>query len=861
MLKSFFRKNKYLILSFLIPIVVMGSSFILHEFYPFGDEQILIVDLWHQYFPFLNELHEKLQNGGSLLYSWNIGMGTNFLGLVSYYAASPLNLLTIFVPEQYMVVALQVLVLIKMGFAGMFAALFLKKVFHRNDVSLVIFSCAYGISGFMLGYYWNVMWLDTVALLPLLALGIHKVVKEGKGGLYTITLALSLFANYYIGFFSCIFALLYFFGVCIFCKTDKKMFFMGLLRMALYSVLGIGMSMILLLPAYLCLQNTYYAESSFPTQINFFYNLEELVKNIFAFQEPSYLEGAPNIYCGILPVLFIGIFFSAKNIRLKEKIYVGAFLVFLLLSFNTNVLDFIWHGFHYTNMVPHRFAFIFTFMVMVAGYRGYLEWRGTDFFDTLSMIFTTALLMVLGYMQMELKLLIANAILFGIFVVILVLYKHRVLRKKWFYITVSIVMAVEYVSAAYISVETAGSSGYSYYPGDNEAVTELVENVEELEKENTDFYRLEFSNTYTLNDSALYGTHGVTCFSSMCNGKVSYALEELGLAADDGSNRYAYMLTSPIMTSFLNIKYLITREGRFEADNWTDMSTSSHLVSYRNDYYLPLGFMTEKEILDTSFEAINPFDTQNEMFQLATGVKENVFEPVELTDNSASGCAVTVYDDESYFMESDNNGDSGSAELMFQLEEGKDVYGYATSNLGKQISMNSITGNGSSFQKTVNVEYPYMFFLKKGSGDKLTAEYTVENEKYGDTALYLRTFNEAVFSKGYETLADEPLIITDYTDTSVSGMVTAKSDGYLYTSIPYEKGWTLYVDGKETEIEPFMDAFVGVLLEEGEHTIELKYIPDGFVPGVCITIGSIGLFTAICIYKKRKEKRNHIATV
>ena len=848
MLKNLYRKNRYLILAFGAPFLLMGISFLLHEFYPFGDNQILLVDLWHQYFPFLNELHEKLQNGGSLLYSWEVGMGTNFLGLISYYASSPLNLLTIFVPERFLVVALAVLVLIKMGLAGMFSALFLKKVFGRNDASLVIFSLFYGVGGFMLGYYWNVMWLDTVALLPLLALGIHKVVKEGKCGLYTISLALSLLANYYIGLFSCIFALFYFFGVCIFYRTDGKSFFKGLGRMALYSVLGIGMSTILLLPAYMCLQYTYYAETAFPTDPQFYYGFAELIKNIFAFQEPSYLEGAPNIYSGILPLLFAAVFFSAKKIRLKEKIYFGAFLIFLLLSFNLNILDFIWHGFHFTNMVPHRFAFIFTFIIMIIGYRGYLAWRGADIFDTLTMVFFTGLFLVLGYMELEWKIFIANAILIGIFLVLCILYKKRVLRKKFYYGAVSVVIAVEFLCAAYISVETAGMSQYSIYPGDDAAVMELVGGMEEIEKDSTDFYRIEFKSPYTLNDDALYNTHGVTCFSSMCNSNLSYALEELGLAADDGSNRYAYQLSSPMMTSFLNIKYLITREGRFYADNWTDMDSSAHLVSYRNDYYLPLGFMTKEAILETDFEDVNPFDTQNQMFRLATGVEEDIFETVPMTDYTVSGCAITVYEDESYFLESEDSTNVTEAEIHFAVEGGQNLYAYATSSFGDTIPV-----RGSEYNETINVEYPCIFFLRKMVADgEITFSYTIPAGSYGDTAIYLRAFHENVYSKGYETLADEPLEITEYTDTSVSGQITVKEDGYLYTSIPYEKGWKLYVDGEETKIEPFQEAFIGAKLKAGEHEILLKYMPEGLVPGAVISGISVVLFIGICLYKRKK---------
>lgn len=847
-MKQKFKENRFIWIAFFVPFCIMGLSFILHEFFPFGDNQILVVDLWHQYFPFLMELREKLAHGGSLLYSWNIGMGTNFLGLASYYTSSPLNLLLLLVPEQYLVVGLGVLVLVKMGLASSFAALFLKKVYGRNNFALVLFGAAYGLGGFFFGYYWNVMWLDTAAMLPLVALGIHQLVKKKDFRLYVLALFLSLFANYYMGLFTCIFCGFYYFGVCLYEKRGLKRTLKGIGSMIVYSAIGIAMAAALLLPAYLCLKNTYYASSSFPATVSFFYSVPELIKNLFAFVEPSYLEGAPNLHCGLFVLLFAAVFFSTRKIALREKIYFGLFLIFLLLSCNMNVLDFIWHGFHYTNMVPHRFVFLFTFLVMVAGYRGYLVWRKTDLFDTLTMVFGAGLLLALGFFELERKIWAANLVLFLIFIGLALLYKKRIMKWKLFVTMVSFVLLVEYILCAYISVDTAGHSQFSTYPADNKAVMELVGGMEELEEDSQEFYRLEFAAPYTLNDSALYGTHGITCFSSMCNSDVSYALEKLGLAADDGSNRYAYHLTSPVSNSFLNVKYLITREGAFVSNTWTRVDASAHLVSYRNDYPLPLGFMTEEKILDTDINQLNPFVVQNQLFSYATGLNEDVFDKVELTESEATGCALTVYDDESYYMQSENEGKDGEVKLHFDVKTDSELYVYVTSSF-----CDSVFTYGDGVSKTINVEYPYIAFLRRTTMDgEQSFSYTVKSGDLGDSAVYLRSLNEEVLKKGYEKLADEPLTVTEYTDTRVEGNVTVKEDGYLFTSIPYEKGWSLYVDGKKTEIEPFCQAFVGVRLSKGEHEIILKYMPEGFVAGSIVSGAALALFLLLCILRRKK---------
>lgn len=848
-MKKKIKENQFIIYAFLIPFFVMGLAFVFHKFFPFGDQQILIIDLWHQYFPFLNELHEKLLNGESLLYSWRIGMGTNFLGLASYYCSSPLNLLLIVVPEKFLVVGLEVLVLMRMGLASAFSALFLKKTYKRNTFALSVFGASYGLAGFFFGYYWNVMWLDTAALIPLLALGIHQVVKKKDFRLYVIVLGLSLFSNYYIGLFSCIFCGLYYFGACMYENVGWKRTLKGIGRMAVFSAMGIGLAAILLIPAYLCLKNTYYASSSFPTDISFFYNLPELLKQLFAFTEPSYVEGAPNIYSGLFVLLFAIVFISARKTPLKEKIYYGVMVLFLLLSFNMNVLDFIWHGFHWTNMVPHRFAFLFTFFIMIMAYRGFLAWRKTDFYDSIIMGGFGIGLLAIGFFAIPRKIWIANIALVVIYYVIALLHKKRVIKWDTFFAILSVVLFVEYLFGAYISVDTAGSSDFTSYPYDREIVHELVDNMEKNEDNPENFYRVEFATAYSLNDGSLFGTRGVTCFSSMCNSKLSFALEKMGLAADDGSNRYAYCTTSPIASSFLNVKYLITREGAFSSDTWEKVDQSAHIINYHNKYELPLGFMTNKEMVNTSLDFINPFDMQNEMFRLATGIEDNVFSRIDATASEATDCAITVYDDESFFMDSNNSDVNGKVQIKYDVEEGEEVFAYVTSNLSsKNIS---ITGIGEE-PVTIDVTYPFIKFLKHADQAlNISFEYTVKVGEQGDGAIYFRKLNKEVLDQGYERLIDEPMIISKTSDTKIVGTVTAKQDGYLYTSIPYEKGWTLYVDGKKTEIEPFCEAFIGVMLEQGEHEIVLKYMPDGFLLGCLVSGIALLAFAGCCILRKK----------
>ena len=175
----------------------MGMLFVMliSQYEPFGKYSMLYSDMYHQYYPFFVAFRRALRSGSGLLYTWSIGMGMDYLGLISYYLASPLNLLSVLVPEGWLLEFFSLLVPVKLGFAGMFFAIFLKKLFGKNDASIAVFGGFYGLCAWALGYQWNVMWLDAMLLLPLIALGIEQIIKKGRFWLYTAALALTMLSR------------------------------------------------------------------------------------------------------------------------------------------------------------------------------------------------------------------------------------------------------------------------------------------------------------------------------------------------------------------------------------------------------------------------------------------------------------------------------------------------------------------------------------------------------------------------------------------------------------------------------------------------------------------------------------------
>jgi len=408
-------KWNYVGLAFAIPTALMLIVYIICGYEPFGKYSLLYSDMYHQYYPFFYAFRKALLSGESLLWNWSAGMGMDYLGLISYYLASPLNLLSVLVPEMWVLEYFCLLMPIKLGLASGFFAIMLKKLFDRDDLSVTLFGCFYGMCAWALGYQWNIMWLDTFALLPLLMLGTVQLLRDKKFVLYTVTLFLSVFINYYVGFFVCIFVLLFFFSyeLCRFKSVGR--FFSDLVRIGIFTVLAIGMTAVLELPALAALQNTHSSVNVFPEgfavnivsgdlvkaareawmefdaakelgQENFglwwtamkasFPPLLQAMKmvagNLGGGLEPTFKEGLPNLYCGVFPICLGFLFLLSKDVKFRDKLCCVVLLTFFGLSFILRQLDYIWHGFHFTNQIPYRFSFLYSFVVLYMAYRAWL---------------------------------------------------------------------------------------------------------------------------------------------------------------------------------------------------------------------------------------------------------------------------------------------------------------------------------------------------------------------------------------------------------------------------------------------------------------------------------------------------------
>lgn len=866
--KNFLKKNRFVFFSFIVPMLLMSYAFYCSDFYPFGDNQIMVIDMWHQFFQFFKLLHEKLQSFGSMLYTWNGGLGTNFIAMISYYAASPLNLLSIFVPTKYLTEALAALVVLKISLSGAFMCIYLRSMFKRCDFGTASFSILYALSAFAMGYYWCVMWLDVMALLPLCLLGMNRLIDKGKFKLYVISLALMLISNYYIAIMMCMFIVIYY-PVVYFSRLKPrgaKYFATVTGKMAFFSALAACIAAVILIPTYYSMQNTYYIKPSFPTTDSFYNPILDVVSNLLPNVALTVRGGLPNIYCGLISFMLAVLFLLCKKIPARQKILNCSILAFLILSFNWNKLDYIWHCLHFPNELPYRYSFVFTFVLITMAYMAYLH---LDDITPAQIGGVTAggfiYLIVAQKLyadKFDYKVIYIALALLAAYAVVLAIHKTGNFKQVVTGVLLFVVVFGEMTNYTISSVKTVGCSGRTAFYGDYDNVTGLID---QIEKEDTGFYRMELAQKWTTNDPALYGYRGVSQFSSEINAKVTSLMKNIGLAGDPASNSFGYTLSTPVINSMLNLKYIIGKNRT--VDDFTlgePIKTKGNSSLYQNKYPLSIGYMTNEDVADNWTDQLpNPFDVQNQYIWNATGIATPVFtsiddqitgKPAYNVKISSSGVTSGQYSRGIVSVTPPSaQTTTGSVTITYTSPIDQPLYAYVKASNASSITSVTSSGNTVNFEANRGSTNS-VGSVKKGGTVSITINY--EAGKAGDITCYVYGLDVDTWKNAYAELSDEMLNVTSFSDTSIKGKITAKEDGLFMTSIPYEKGWTLKVDGKKTDIVPISDALIACKLSEGEHEISLTYAPYGFWPAVTLSVFSIAALFALDYAFKRLRKNN-----
>ena len=637
------------------------------------------------------------------------------------------------------------------------------------------------------------------------------------------------------------------------------------------SVLAALLAAFALLPVFFILQNSSATNSNFPTTFSSYFSIFDFFANHLAGVEPTIRSSGdtvyPNIYCGIISLVLAPLYMFSKKFSLREKIASTAVAALFFFSFNLNILNYIWHGFHFPNDLPYRFSFAYSFFLLFIGYRVLTNIDRISSRDILMSASGVALFCVfveeIGSANVDQTVVWTSIIFAIVYAVVLVFLKNPKYAKTSISILLLTAICAELLIADtpnYKVTQTKDSYTSSYE--DTDAVIEMIK-----EKEGEDgFYRMELATLLTRMDNSWFFYNGASTFTSMAYEDVAHLQHSLGLFGNE-INSYTYNVQTGLYNSMMSIKYVVDNSKYVSTDTYnpvmegnflyTKVDTYNDMTIFENNYWLPVAFSVDKGT-DSSwiYNEENPFVVQNDFFYNASGVSD-VLSPINgvLSDvrniENVDDAKVT----EGIFnIYKQNTGEKGN-EITFKYEiaETQNVYVYVSC---RDVASVLVSADGFTYNQSLENK-PYILDVGtvKGGTD-LYISYSLKDDSIsGSVNQYVYGMDQNKFIDAYETIVENGVLdVSENKERYIRGTIKLAKDKMLYTSIPYDKGWDVYVDGEKLSDENIVkigNALMGVNMESGEHTVEFKFTPRGMVPGIILSLIGVLILVLLFIFKNK----------
>ncbi len=866
--------SSYLAFCFIIPVVLTYLVYLAMEIHPFGDGSVLVLDLNAQYVYFFEALRNFAHGDADILYSFSRALGGEFIGIYAYYLASPLSYIVALFPQDRMLEALLTLFMLKAGLCGYTFGYYLHKNSKKtNKVMVIAFSTMYALCAFAVVHQNNTMWTDALILLPLVTYGIEQLVKFGKFKLFVISLSLTIWSNYYIGYMVCIYVALYFFFYLIAYgdgrnnpRGEKAHYLRSFIRIGVFSIIAVAISAFMIIGAYYSLSfgKNDFSNPNWTPQLKF-QLLDFFTKFLPGTYDTVRPEGLPFVYTGLLTVILVPIYFMSKKISAREKVASAGFIGIFFMSFIISTLDLIWHGFQTPNWLNNRYSFMLCFFLLVLAYKGFGNLRRTSEKFVLAIVSFIILLTAVcekqefkTYMKSNSKLLdfrtvyltVVAAIVFLVILCMLMRTKNVRKRENLSGILAALICVELYCSALTCTVQFGADVVYSKYNGYNNFLAEHREIVNTVKEEDASFYRMEKTNIRTVNDNMALGIRGLSNSTSTLNSDTVEFLRRMGYSSQ--SHWSKYLGGNPVNDSLLGVKYIIDRK---ESTNsllyYTEKYSSDKYSAYLNPYALSLAYGVDSDTKNLNIAAYSShLERLNAMVDTMTAnANSPVFLPIEIDDTSTQSC--TAISTTGHIKYTGTVKDNSSVTYKITAVEDGEIFFYAPSDYTRECNL-SVNGSskGTFFANETNRIISLGIYE---AGQELSVKLTLSKDDLylKQSCDYFYYIDDEAYEAAFSELLSNPqyIIDDDCSDSHLTGKITTSNDNQMIqTTIPYDEGWVITLDGEIVEIYETLDALIAFdIPAAGEHTLEMKYSPSIYKLGLTISIIGIIAFIVLCI--------------
>lgn len=903
---SFIKKwcydKRLYFLVFFLPVAIMFSAYAFFKIHPIGDSSVLVLDLNGQYVYYYEQFRDAFHGNGSFIYNWSRNLSGEMFGVFAYYLASPFMLILVLLPRTMMATSILILQLAKIGTAAVTFMFFLKKISVQKPktISLIIFPTMYALMSYMVVQLMDPMWLDGLIYLPLICWGVHRLVDEGKLVPYIVPLALMFIAHFYIGYMVGIFTFFYF---CWYCLSREgmilpKKFFSRCVAFGIGTLVALMCAAFVLITVYNSLKLGKFEftdpDFSLATQFDFLTFITKLFPMSY---DTVYPEGMPMIYCGTAVLILVPLFFMNDRITMKEKTSTGLLTFLLVILMYIKPADMAMHGFQVPNWLPYRYSFIFSFLMIVMAFRAFENLEGITakniggiFFGLMVFLFWCERENYSHFQLFETKtsetgdttnviqgIWVSMIALAAYFALIYLIKKYP--KSKAVCIVMVGVLAVELFANSADTIDKIDTDvAYSKYTSYEPYMTQTRNAVSMMKEYDPSlFYRMEATFHRTVNDPIGTGYKGISHSSSTMNAPALMMLHKLGYAY--GGHYTKYDGTTFMTDALFDIKYLMDKTGntsfvgtRVKVPEEYKLTTEytegdATYKFYNNPNALGLGMVSSPGIEDVSLSEDNPFENQNMVFNALAGTTKEYFTKIPVINSEMENVSTSqLTDGHTKYFPTDTSIAECHIDYVVKMDKDSYLYMYLPTKYERSCNV-WIQDEDDYIDGSEPMEYAGQFFVgdnysimnlgKFYEGQELRIRITVandDNEAYWKDQLFY-TFDYDSFAQTCADMQKNVLEVTSFKDTYLEGTVNAENDGsVLFTTIPYENGWTITVNGKKVTAEKSLDSLITIPLEQGENKITMKFSPDYWKVSLIITGFGVALLVLIFLFEYKRGK-------
>lgn len=837
------------LLSFFIPFAIFAGYFAMHGM------RILTVDLGQQYIDLLAFYKDHFFNPAAYSYSFANGLGGSLIGTFFYYLASPFNMLLLFFSKTQLPIAIYWIISLKVGTIGLTSYYYFQK--HYQKIYALAGSNAFALSGYVIAYNLNLMWLDSLILLPLLILQIHQVGK--KNWLILVTFLLWV-TDFYTGYMALVFGFFYF---AIYLFNHPTNWQKKLLNYVIKSTTATLLAAFALIPTIYEIINNKNSSAVFNWGIQFtpYKLLGKFISGSYSFHEMQ--AGLPNVYLTILFFLISLTYFLSQEFSLKERLSYAILLLFLFISCWFNPLVLFWHSGQFPTWYPARFSFVISFLLIELALKVLSRQSKISIKQLILIVLISAGLFTWLLTKNRFDFLDHNKVLISlVFAVIAIIIAAALPLKN--ILVQGLIWGLTIIATALNLNSSLNSISYQV----NEDYSNFTENVasatNSIKSQDSSLYRLEKTFSRSDDDPFSDGYYGLSVFNSIANSKINSFISYQGLAHN--SNAFINKFSTQVLDSLLGVKYTlqpyygddnVKNSQRMKYNNRlyrTDINSMTFggdfkQLSYAiNQTALPLAYISQRNWATNYFEN-QPIKNQQSFYTAATGDKTNLFTAINLPTaqlENAKASGNSTYQKKVLTQ-------VATISYSFTPKTNNSYYLQLPASLTGKIV--SFTINGESVD--IDARYDQVKLLNianKQKGKKLVLSFTLLKNKVNLANIIIWELNSKHLTTTLTKLKEnQPIVKETKAGTIETSTFTTSGNKTLRTSIPYDNNWTIYDNGKKINYTKFTNTFLEIQLVNGKHQIKFVYVPHQFYLGLLLSV-----ITGICLlayyfYHKRNQ--------